>query len=101
MIGREATVKKVQQLRELSREVIGPYLLTAITAQSVCLQRSTTRRASHAQVNPAGIESMKHPKRLRNFQRAVVRQQHSAGTDAHGRSLGRYHGDQDLRSGTG
>ena len=44
---------------------------------------------------------MKHPKSFRDFQRAVMRQQHAAGPDANTRSFRANPGDKDFGRRTG
>ena len=97
MIGREAAVEEAQEFGQLRREVIDPHMLTTVAAQRIGFQRAAAGRSSYAQINPAGIESVKHTERFRNFKRAVVRQQDSTGADADRRCFSRNPGDQDFR----
>jgi hypothetical protein len=101
MIWRKVVIQKCQQLRKSFGKIIRRHSITTFASQGSSLERTPARSASNPEINAIGIHSVQHAKDLGNFERAVVRQQHSSGTNADRSRLGSYTRDKNLRSGTG
>ena len=84
-----------QQLGELVREVVGREL-AAVSLQRDRGRLVAPRRPAEAEVDPPGIEAAQHAERLRDLERAVVRQHDAAAPHAQAGGRGRDRADQHL-----
>ena len=58
-------------------------------------------RPAQTQVDPAGVQLLKHPELLDDRERRVIGQHYATGADAQARGSGSYVRDQDRRRGAG
>ena len=99
--GGKIVVKKCEQFRQLLGEVRSFVPLAAFTLQSKSFQAAASGRAPKAEIDPAWIQRVQHPEFFHNFQRAVMREQHPAGTDAYSGSFSGHSRDENFRRGAG
>src|SRR6267143_970671 len=75
--------------------------LASVSLQSERFQAAASRRAAKAEIDPVRIQRMQHPEYFGHFQRAVVREQYAAGTDANPGSFSGHSCNENLRGRTG
>src|SRR6266576_1033479 len=75
--------------------------LASVTLQSERFQAAASRRAAKAEIDPVRIQRMQHPEYFGHFQRAVVREQYAAGTNANPGSFSGHSCNENLRGRTG
>jgi len=98
MLRREAIFEIREELVDLLPEVIRQQLAAVALERGDRLQVGA-RRAADPEVDPLAVQPPEHAERLRDFERAVVRQHHAAAPHPDASRRGRDCGDQDLGRG--
>src|SRR5882672_1533135 len=75
--------------------------LASVTLQSERFQAAASRRAAKPEIDPVRIQRMQHPEYFGHFQRAVMREQYAAGTNANPGSFSSHSRDENFRRWTG
>src|SRR6266436_6952165 len=75
--------------------------LASVTLQSERFQAAASGRTAKAEIDPVRKQRVQHPEYFGHFQRAVVREQYAAGTNAYPGSFSSHSRDENLRGWTG
>ena len=100
MLGREAVLEIREELVDLLREIIRQRL-APVTLKSGDRRQVAAWRATDSEVDPFPVETAEHAERLRDFERAVVRQHHATAPYPDASRRGSDCGDQDFGRGAG